>query len=331
MRKRRRPKKVLSSSTKSSLRKSKRKNKRSYSKKYLLMRNQVLLRDRYQCQMCNATGVKLECHHVIRWAKSSVVRQNKRNLISLCKKCHQSIRNKEDRYISIFRSRIARNTERAKKEKLTLEELMAKRREQEALTGDEIAYVYKDDAEIVKTKKTEEYLRVIWRGMKRRVLNEKSKSYHRYGGRGISIFQEWQDSFKKFKKYILENLGDRPEGHSLDRIDNDGNYEPGNIRWADAAVQKQNNSQTKLDEAMVEAIFILHHKFKIKQVDIMRSFNMNNPTAVRNICRGLAWNNITVKYKSIISTDLSKENMEKWEQSHKLKNEDNSGHKRKSG
>lgn len=312
--KRKRRKKVLSSATKASLRKSK--NKRRYTKKYLLMRNQVLLRDRYQCQMCNATGVKLECHHVVKWSASSGVRQNKRNLISLCKACHQSIRNKEERYVSIFRARIARNTERARREKMTLDELLAKKREQEALTGDEIAYKYKDPAEVVKYKKEEDYLRVTWRGMKRRVTNEKSKNYARYGGRGITIYPLWLTSFKEFKKYIMENLGERPEGHSIDRINNDGNYEPGNIRWADAAVQKQNNSHTKMDEATVEAIFVLFHKFKKKQTQIMRAFNMNNPTAVRNICKCLAWNNVTVKYKSIIGDALSLMNMKQWEADH---------------
>lgn len=285
------------------------------------MRNQVLLRDRYQCQMCNATGVKLECHHVVRWAVSSNVRQNKRNLISLCKSCHQSIRNKEERYASIFRARIARNTERARREKLTLEDLLAKKKEQEALTGDEIAYVYKDESEVVKYKKMEDYLRVTWRGMKRRVLDTKCKSYPRYGGRGIKIYQPWITSFKEFQKYVKNNLGDRPEGYSIDRIDNDGNYEPGNIRWADAAVQKQNNSQTKMDESMVEAIFILFHKYKKKQVQIMRGFDINNPTAVRNICKCLAWNNITAKYKTLLKDEAAIKNMENWESAHKTKNE----------
>lgn len=319
MAKRGRPRKKrgLRTSVKLSIKKSK--NKRKYTKKYLLMRNQVLLRDRYECQMCGKTGVKLECHHVVRWAKSVSVRQNKRNLISLCKPCHHSIRNKEERYVPIFRARIARNTSRARREKLTLDELIKRKKEQEALTGDDISYKPKDPNDVVYKKKQEDYLRVTWRAMKGRVLNKDSKNYPRYGGRGIKICDEWLKSFKTFKKYILENLGDRPEGCSIDRINNDGNYEPGNVRWADAAVQKQNNSQTKLDDVTVEVIFILFHKFKKKQVQIMRAFNMNNPTAIRNIVRCLAWNNVTTKYKSIIKDPVALQHMNDWEETHKKK------------
>jgi len=308
---RRRVKKVLKSSTKASIKKNR--NKRRYTKKYLLMRNQVMLRDRYECQMCKANGVKLECHHVIRWAKASSVRQNKRNLISLCKKCHASIKNKEDRYISVFRAKIARNTERARREKLTMEDIIAKKKLQQELTGDDICYVAPEAGDVVKSKKTEDYLRVTWRGIKRRTTNDKCKSYPRYGGRGIKMFPTWLESFKLFKKYILANLGDRPEGHSLDRIDNDKGYEPGNLRWATAEIQKQNNSQTRLDDTIAEVIFILFHKFKKKQIEIMRAFNMNNPTAVRNIVRGKAWVNITNKYKSIVKQEAVLLNIKDWE------------------
>ena len=311
MRKRKPRKKVLKTATKLNIKKNK--NKRRYTKKYLLMRNQVLLRDRYECQLCKATGVKLECHHVVRWAKSSALRQNKRNLISLCKVCHNSIRNKEDRYISIFRAKISKNTERARKEKMTLEDLIKRKKEQEKLTGDDIAYVYKSDTDISLARKQEDYLRVTWRGMKRRTTNKVCKSFDRYGGRGITVCKEWLNSFQAFKKYITDNLGARPENCSLDRINNDGNYEPGNVRWATAEIQKQNNSQTKLDDALAEVIFILFHKYKKKQIDIMRSFGMNNPTAVRNIVKGLAWVNVTNTYKTIVKDALTLKHFSDWE------------------
>ena len=53
-----------------------------------------------------------------------------------------------------------------------------------------------------------------------------------------------------------------------------------------------------MDESMVEAIFILFHKYKKKTSSDNEGFDINNPTAVRNICKCLAWNNITVKYKT---------------------------------
>lgn len=76
--------------------------------------------------------------------------------------------------------------------------------------------------------------------MKFRCDNPKYKGYHRYGGRGIKVHEEWSHDFRAFYKYI----GEPPTTmHSLDRIDNDGNYEPGNVRWATKHQQDNNKSQ----------------------------------------------------------------------------------------
>lgn len=81
------------------------------------------------------------------------------------------------------------------------------------------------------------YLYSTWEGMKRRCLDPKATGYEYYGGRGIGVFLAWEFSFEAFEIWIRENLGQRPEGHTLDRIDNDGDYRPGNLRWATAAQQ----------------------------------------------------------------------------------------------
>jgi len=287
--------------------------KRAYTKKYLALRNYVMLRDRYECQLCYGHGIKLEVHHVIKWSSQRAVRQNKRNLISLCKACHASIRNKEERYVHIFKRKIARNTARFLKDKMTFEEIIRRRKEQEGLTGNEIAYQKKDESELVRKKQAEHYLRTTWRSMKNRVTNPKSPSYRRYGGRGIKICNEWLASFKEFKAYIDEHLGERPEGHSIDRINNDGNYEPGNIRWAAPATQRQNNSQSPFDQAMAEAAFILYHRYGKKQTEIARAFGLHNPTAVRNIVWGNAWLNITHRFKKIVTNEVVLANIEEWE------------------
>ncbi|MBQ7705132.1 MAG: hypothetical protein IJT73_06890 [Selenomonadaceae bacterium] len=85
----------------------------------------------------------------------------------------------------------------------------------------------------------------IWRGIKCRCFNVNDAFFIDYGGRGISIYPEWIDNFQAFYDYVstLENFG--KEGCSLDRINNNGNYEPNNLRWANASEQQRNSRQNR--------------------------------------------------------------------------------------
>ena len=74
-----------------------------------------------------------------------------------------------------------------------------------------------------------------WAAMKQRCNDPNRSNYKWYGGRGISVCEEWA----KFSQF-LEDMGERPEGETLDRIDSNGNYEPGNCKWATASEQAYN-------------------------------------------------------------------------------------------
>jgi hypothetical protein len=83
-----------------------------------------------------------------------------------------------------------------------------------------------------------------WTGMKDRCYRPSYNKYSRYGGRGITVCDRWRDSFENF----LEDVGLPFPNQSIDRIDNDGNYEPGNVRWASRKTQANNTSRNRTIE-----------------------------------------------------------------------------------
>jgi len=92
--------------------------------------------------------------------------------------------------------------------------------------------------------------------MMQRCYNPKHKSYMDYGTRGITIYSEWIKDFTKFRRYILKHLGKRPEGMTLDRIDNNKGYFPGNLRWTTHKQQidnqRRHNQYTKFIDDLYE-------------------------------------------------------------------------------
>ncbi len=88
--------------------------------------------------------------------------------------------------------------------------------------------------------KTAEY--AVWHHMKQRCYDKNYPSYSEWGGRGIKVCERWRESFENF----LADMGERPsKDHSIDRKDNDGDYEPGNCRWATRQQQHRNKRNTR--------------------------------------------------------------------------------------
>ena len=80
----------------------------------------------------------------------------------------------------------------------------------------------------------------LWGDIVKRCTNPNAQNYPWYGGRGVKICREWRNDPAAFIEWVEKNLGNRPSGHSIDRIDPAGDYEPGNLRWATHSEQRLN-------------------------------------------------------------------------------------------
>lgn len=114
-----------------------------------------------------------------------------------------------------------------------------------------------------------------WENMKARCLNKNSPEYHNYGGRGITICDEWRDDFSKFRNWAINNGWDETHNKfeiSLDRINVNGNYEPSNCRWATYKEQVNNQRRSRR---------WIYNGVAYTLVEISEKFNIN-PMALRS-------------------------------------------------
>ena len=131
-------------------------------------------------------------------------------------------------------------------------------------------------------KRTPEYQ--TWLAMRSRCNHPGNASYHRYGGRGISVCERW-DSYKVF----LADMGPKPAPrHQIDRIDNDGNYEPSNCRWLTVAENSRRRPSTKLSIAKANAIRWYHGFARYNSVELSKMFGVSD-AMIRMILMNKRW------------------------------------------
>lgn len=115
----------------------------------------------------------------------------------------------------------------------------------------------------------------VWLAMKSRCCNVKSKSYPRYGGRGIRVCREWEESYSLFHKWALQSGYNK--GLTIERVNNEGNYEPDNCTWADRKTQANNRRTNHV---------LLYKGKEYALAQLCRKFGLKHSTILGRLSRG---------------------------------------------
>lgn len=129
----------------------------------------------------------------------------------------------------------------------------------------------------------------VWRGMKKRCYYKNNKCYKNYGGRGIKVYDGWINDVKSFHDYVLKLDNYGKDGYSLDRINNNGNYEPGNIKWSTNEEQSQNKRSNIVNAFTVKEIRKLFSEYS--DIEIAEKFNLNR-RYINHLRNNEIWKNI---------------------------------------
>lgn len=125
----------------------------------------------------------------------------------------------------------------------------------------------------------------VWKGMKNRCGNPNVERFSRYGGRGIIVCDRWKNSFPAFYK----DMGKRPTlKHQIDRINNDGNYEPGNCQWITIVENNRKRDFSRLDLQKASEIRFIYKAGNILQQQLADIYNVTK-TNIRNILKNKIW------------------------------------------
>ena len=133
------------------------------------------------------------------------------------------------------------------------------------------------DAPRVRVKRANHPLECVYNGMLRRCYTPTEALYHRYGGRGISVCERWRERYAFGFSNFVHDMGPRPKGMQLDRIDNDGDYCPENCRWTDRTTQSRNRGWSR---------YVLVEGVKTHVAEIAKRSNRPISTVAARLKRG---------------------------------------------
>lgn len=142
----------------------------------------------------------------------------------------------------------------------------------------------------------------VWRGMKRRCYDHNYSSYYRYGGRGITVCDEWLD-YQRFYEWAMSSGYDPLAQRgvcTLDRIDNDGNYCPENCRWVSMAVQAANRTQGRKPGLFVSVDLVDKNGVAIEHFPSIRDASRAtgcNESHISAVCRGERKHTLGMRWK----------------------------------
>ena len=130
--------------------------------------------------------------------------------------------------------------------------------------------------------KTESKSYSSWAAMMQRCYNPNDSHFNLYGGRGIAVCDRWQES-----ENFVEDMGERPVGHSIERIDNDQGYSPENCKWIPMGMQQRNTRKTKLTMVAAREIRMLS-KRGYSQRELAKEFGVS-PGSIQQVLENRTW------------------------------------------
>lgn len=132
----------------------------------------------------------------------------------------------------------------------------------------------------------------VWKSMKSRCNNTNNSAYHRYGERGITVCERWQNNFHIF----VSDMGERPSGYTLERIDNNLGYSPENCKWATRKEQQLNRHNT---------VFVIIEGIKYKAAEIAKITGLKTDSIIDRASNNLTLNQILNPEKRVFKEGLA--------------------------